>query len=402
MGYQLRQDPDNDCILQQYVDGEWIFAFDYSLCMAPVLDGIQTIQDQRTSDDILQQPLELKDLIQDYRDRIGESGTSSDYDPDLTNEDGTGQGAICDAVKTVVNGAITASKTYKSEESEDIDRAALAVGIGVAIGAVVVAAASGGLLGPAAAGFLSTYFAAGSAAAVATPLVLGLTTAGLAAWAQAVKDADAALFDNTDAADEVICAWYTYLRYRADISLNDFQNDIDLDDASEDAVSLWEIIRPLAQQEASYMAFLRAWKRNAAFEAVGVEPDCTCEDVPDLNIIASQGTSTFLGKAGEFKDRYRFSGDSGYYPTFNVSDSLGQTYYILDIVLIGGEFNFYNSTLGVGGGYFYTSATGTFDEPLLTDNPGFHTFGGIGQGGSANYVVECIVSRYESGEPPTP
>lgn len=391
---RLRQKPDNDCILQQDQGGEWVDVFDYSLCMQTVVDGIQSIRDDTTIEGINQTPEQLRDFVQDYRDRVGESGTSSDYDPDLTNTDGAGQGAICEALKTVIDNAIDASKTYKQEASDEVTRASLAIGVGVAIGAIAIALISGGVLGPAAAAFFAAYAGTGTAAAVATPLVLGLTIAGLQAWAQAIKDTDAEILSNTEARDAIVCAWYTNLRYNTTVSFSDYSAAIDLTGATSETVALWGAIQPLVQQEAYYVSFLRAWKRSASFASVGIDPECLCEDVPDCALSAINGSVEYMGKVGPNKDKWRLIADGDYYPLVNAIDTLGIGYYVHDIHQIAGTFNFYNSQIYAGGGYFYSSATGDIREPMLTDSQTtrWTRVGIVGAAGSANCVYEVIVS----------
>jgi hypothetical protein len=303
MGYQLRQNPANDCQLQQYIDGSWVLAFDYSLCLSGLVETVNGISNDQKGIEIVGSVPAIESEYQDFTDRY--EGTSASYDADLTNVGGINQGAICEAVRDVVRQSVHTSKEYKNDEAEDLSRASLALGLGIAVVGALAIIISGGLAGPALAALWGAYITAGTAAAASA--AAGISMAALAVWAQAVKDAAAELFDDEAAINEVICIWYNQLRFDEDISLADFQAPVDMSEGTGDTEALWTAIQALAQQDIMYVGFLKAWKRALQFSEAGVETDCGCEDVPDVNLIIydGQGDSiTYLGRTGEGIDKY--------------------------------------------------------------------------------------------------
>jgi hypothetical protein len=299
---KLRQKPDNPCVLQQDQGGEWVDVFDYDACMGLLKETVQGIKDTQTDGGIVGSVPTVQSIFDDYKARYVD--TSASFNPILTNVDGATQGSICEALGQIVSQAVETSAAYKEEESESLSKAALAVGVGVAILGVLAVLVSGGIAAPGVVAFFSAYYSAGTIALASASL--GLTAAGLSVWAQAVKDAAEELFGNPALQQEIVCAWYTGLRGQEDISLSDYTasiSGIDLGDVSADGVELWNVLSPLLSQELYYMTFLKAWERSVQFGTAGIDPDCGCEDTPTVSFtphnLGNPNVCTYKGKVGD-------------------------------------------------------------------------------------------------------
>jgi hypothetical protein len=299
---RLRQKPDEPCILQQDQGGEWVDVFDYDLCMGLLKETVQDIKNNQTGGGIAGSVPTVQSVFDDYKARYVD--TSASFNPILTNVDGATQGSICEALGQIVSQAVETSAAYKEEESEGLSKAALAVGVGVAILGVLAVLVSGGIAAPSVVAFFSAYYSAGTIAIASASL--GLTAAGLSVWAQAVKDAAEELFGNPSLQQEIVCAWYTGLRGQEDISLSDYTasiSGIDLGDVSADGVELWNVLSPLLSQELYYMTFLKAWERSVQFGTAGIDPDCGCEDTPTVSFtphnLSNPNVCTYRGKVGD-------------------------------------------------------------------------------------------------------
>lgn len=280
---KLRQKPGNPCVLQQeQFEGVWTDVFDYALCMGDTItDALSDFSTEQEQVNQVKGALPIAtDFWNDFMDRY--TGTSASYDPALTITPGnqnTNRAALCAALKEQLDNYVNQSIKAKEAFTEDLSRAGVAIALTMSILAILAIIVSWGTAAPLLPAFFTAAFSVGNAAIMQAGL--GISTALLAVWVQKVKDVDGAILADETAKEDILCVWYEALKNEADVSMEDYQTELDMSGSSSNAQSLYQTIKPLIDQELSYAAFLKGWKRQISFGEAGILLDlCTCENYP--------------------------------------------------------------------------------------------------------------------------
>lgn len=218
MTFQLRQNPDNPCQLQQSFNGvDWSLAYDYSLC-APQLN-IDDVQNQ------LDKLIELYDLLSGDVSALYENLVY-----DSTSEDDVRDLALCAGISAFVD---FVCELVLSEREEDA--------VYARIGAVILAITSAVLI----------------ASGIGSPLGLAIATALVGGYAVIWDGISDIVLSNQDARDAVACCMYESLS-GATLSKTLFEDSLDgcAFTALTPEAQIAGAIAPMLDEEDIFTAFL--------------------------------------------------------------------------------------------------------------------------------------------------
>lgn len=377
---KLRQKPDNDCILQQFQDGVWVDVFDYSLCM---VGAVEATQNTTNREQLRSAPVLANELMEYYNANY--TGTSASFDPKLTMDHPDGANrrlALCEALYEVAKSYNEASRKYKEDEAEGINRAALVLGAGIAVLAFLGTLATFGVFGVAIGVFAIDFMALGSTAIAGG--ILGLTTTGLAVWAETIKGTAKEVYEDSEALKEWTCFWYTSFDGMDDISISAFSAPVDVEGATHENTGYLEnTFLPLRGQPLAYAAFLRTWKKNIELSENGIEMHCEPCETPDVVLEASPGWPVSMveynGTNIDGLDTYIITtAATPHYATGSIRSVGGVGFWIVEVSQINGNWQENGQLLPSGMGYK------TFD--MINDAPvwlgpttGIGLYFGVGQ-----------------------
>lgn len=392
---KLRQKPDNDCILQQFQEGVWIDVFDYSLCMLPLVENVQVSNaksEMQSVSEIANQ------IMEEFNDRY--TGTSASYNPKLTMDHPEGENrrqALCEALFETAKGYNEATKKLKENEADSINRASVVLGVGVAIVGILATIASFGVFGVAIGVLVLDFMALGSAAIAGG--VVGLTTAGLAAWAEVVRGTAKEVYEDELALREYVCLWHESFDGVDDINAAAFAASVDVSGAIHENTSYFETAFVfLRTQPLAYAAFLKTWTRSIELSENGVVPDCPCAE-PEILIVASSGWPQSMvqyeGAYFEHESYIITTGSTGHYATGSIKAADGSApFYIIDAIPLDAGWE--NGQLLVAGHGYYKLNNDDFTVyPMATPTSQVGLYFGVGQ-------FRLIVSPDPVTPPPEP
>lgn len=392
---RLRQKPGNDCILQQFQEGVWVDVFDYSLCMAPLIESVQGSDVKSEINDAAEL---ARQVMEDFNDLY--TGTSASYNPKLTMDHADGprrREALCEALYEVSKGYRDASKKLKENEAEGLNRASLALGIGVAVIGLLATLASFGLFGVAIGVYSLTLMGLGSTAIAGG--VVGVTTVGLSAWAEYVRSAAKELFDDEAALREYACIWSENLEFLDDINASAFGMELDLGTPLNENVSSLDVVfYPLRNEPLAYAAFLKVWSRSIEFSENGIDPQCPCNEAI-IKIIPSPGWPASMviyeGGYGDYESYIITTSATPHYATGSIKAEDGSSlFYIIDAQPINGNWEASGQLLVAGHGYY--NLKDDFDlYPMATPTSQVGLYFGVGQ-------FRLVVSPDPVTPPPEP
>lgn len=279
MSFQLRQNPDNACLLEQSLDGgdTWTTAFDYSLC-----------QIQSSSSDALNASIDALDALLEQYDGTVES-VAPDMVYDATETDEIRDMALCHAVNELVNLLCEAELEHRANWEF------IAIGFGIA--ATVV-------------GFLVTIGTLGTGTPAYMALCLALTAGGTSILSEFSDE----LLQDTGSRDDVVCCMVTALKGET-ITKTNFENSLDACGfaGGSNASQLAGAISNWLTDDDVYETFLDAMQRSYRYAELGIA-DCPCDlstdwtwdsDFPASQNIWAVATSGFGNRA-------LWTGGSGY------------------------------------------------------------------------------------------
>lgn len=268
MSFQLRQNPDNACVLDQSLDGgaTWLSIFDFSLCQS-LTDGSQTVINQNAVNTYNQTLNQFQNTI--YNNYVQNYVSSiTDIHPELgygDADDAFRDNALCYSLSNLVD-AICDSALQVLSESENVAndlKSSLAL-VGAVLGIFLLAGSGIGL--PAAAIMASSLAASGIGIAAAV---------GAAIYDKFQEISEVSLTDES-AKEELVCCLYGEMiganadkadleaAFTACTGLSDHANDI----------------RELGLIYIQEMAFYAAFAENLtiAFQSAKLSllPECPC------------------------------------------------------------------------------------------------------------------------------
>lgn len=303
-----RTKPTDDCVLQELQGDEWIDIFDFGACLDLHL---AKSSEQEVGTKQIEGALPLVTQIwEKFNEKY--TGTSGSYNPKLTISGGTAdlnRAALCKAVSQTVRSYVAQSLQEKNQQVDNLGRAALFIGAGLAIMGMVAAILTFPVAAPLTAAFLAQYFTLGSLGIGSA--VLGLNAAGLQLWQQAIKDTEIPVFQDDDAIRDIICILYTRLKDKTDISAEDFAESLDVSGESGNTQALWNAIKHLFEQPIAYPTFLELWLREIAVGESGfIEAACECLE-PEIEVGPSGGhplTGIVFEDGNETEETYVITG----------------------------------------------------------------------------------------------
>jgi len=242
MSFELRQNPDDTCLLEQSLDGgaTWLTAFDYSLC-SPATNPNQILEDGNAL---------LQDLKLVYDGTVPSVAPNMVYDQ--TSEDDIRNLALCQALHELVDMMCEAELEYRQEVAAGATLAAIVL----AVIAVVVLVATGG---------------------TTTPFYIALSAAFSGGFGVLFGGLSEAILNDHDARSLVACCMYSALK---DATIDQTPFEQSLDDCSFAPLSNEEQLRgAIAQmltQDDIYISFLDYLQREFGLADLGLA-ECPCD-----------------------------------------------------------------------------------------------------------------------------
>jgi hypothetical protein len=284
MEFQLRQDPEDSCILQQTLDGgdTWSDVFDFSLCTA-INESTNPTNIYNTYVSTLNQFQQTiyNNYVENY------AGDITNIHPELgygDSDDGFRNHALCYALLQLINAICAAAIEIieNTDEVADDARTALAV-VGAVLGILLLAGTGIGL--PAAA-LLSASLIAGG---------IGLGTVIAIEIYDYLSGKSTAIFEDTDAIEELQCALYEEMKdSNADHSalIAAFSAVSGLSSNAMDIAGFGSI---LVAELAMYASFAENLNIALASAKLGLLPPCPCEPSESAYMKAFDFTSGLNG-----------------------------------------------------------------------------------------------------------
>jgi len=243
MSFELRQNEENPCILEQSLDGgeTWSTAFDYSLCQSQSIatDALQTMIDQ------------LADLIDTYDSTVGSIAPDMVYDTTATDD--IRDIALCHALNELVDVMCELELQYRNEIAFASDVTAVILGL---VGIAITVASLG----------------------TATPFYLGVAAALAGGFGTLFGGLSVAILGDETARDEVVCCMYAALS-GSTITQSNFEDSLDLcgfDEFSNES-QLAGAIAQMLTQDNMYISFVDYMQRAFKLASLGIA-DCPCDD----------------------------------------------------------------------------------------------------------------------------
>jgi len=269
MDFALRQNPADNCILQQTLDGgtTWTDVFDFSQCA--------TIQDQSRQVSISNAVTNYVPTFESiYNNYVANyAGSPADVYPDLeapTGDDSAFSAAYCNAIYTLVsvvaaNGVSYYTETVNSAQGEFNFLVGLSLFVVAAIG-IAGAIPTGGAS-------LSLTAMAGSAGLVAAGIGLG---AGLVNYAvDYLQQHTIDQFQDTEAIEEVTCYLVDEVA-AADNTLAAMQAALVGHGLGGNAGVIADFLAIVLTHDSTYAAFLEKWNNNKQYADAGIDLYCPC------------------------------------------------------------------------------------------------------------------------------
>lgn len=336
MPQNLRTKPDDSCVLQQEQGGDFVDVFDFGACLELWLN-LSSERDAAVGH-INNAPMLANAVWSDFDSKY--TGTSASYDPDLVISGDTAdahRAALCRALTKIVKDYASDSAKAKTALVDNLNRAALATAIGVGLVSLLAAIAALPTAGASVVALASFFGGAGYLALGGA--VGGLTGTGLAVWAQVVKDTELVVFESTTAVNRLACLWYEQLETEADISMPEYQADIDVSGETGHTPALYNAIKHLMKEPLSYAVFLKTWKSEIAFGGAidDLDPDCGCyESAERVPVNENRVTDTGMVSDGIIEHlggtRWRITAvNQGSYWLASLSDVSGRSFVLENI-----------------------------------------------------------------------
>lgn len=269
MLFSLRQKPEDDCILQQTLDGgaTWTDVFDFSLCLAiaPNADGSVTVNNFYTNTFQTFQENVYNDFVTNYVSSI------TDIHPELgygDSDDEFRDDALCYALDALIDSVCLAANEFFDQQAETGNDLKTSLALAGAIIGIIALAATG--VGTPAAAVLATQ-----AALWAAGIGIGAALGGI--LYDHYIDTNQAAYNDNDAKLEVLCCLYDNLA-GANVDQADLIAAFTCAGLSENAQAIHDAAAILVQEDATYAAFAQNMSIGFNSAKLGLLPVCPCED----------------------------------------------------------------------------------------------------------------------------
>lgn len=278
---KLRTKPDDVCVLQQeQAPDTWVDVFDFGACLVEHLEGLviaETLSPIEQRERINNVVPQLKELYADYLSRY--TGTSGSFDPMLT-EGGASQArrnaAMCRAIGRILDETRKQAINAKQADIDGYTTAGTIVGVGAALFGIAAALFAFPIAAPALAAYIPAFLTAGSVAYGSA--ALGLTGAGLALYADRIKNTELAALQDENAWRDVKCQWYNALYDLDDIPFETFR-DANLSSGltNPNSPAIVDLLNGSVKgAQVTYATFLNIWKRELEMNTSTDTIDCEC------------------------------------------------------------------------------------------------------------------------------
>lgn len=267
MPFQLRQNPENSCLIEQSTDGgeTWLTAFDLSLCMS-IVDGSSQTSITNIFNSTVQQFNETvyNNYVTNYVNSI------TDIAPELGYGDADDQfrdDALCHALTKFIDAVCDAAIQYYDQEGEALnDLLALLAMAGVGIAVLGLAASGIGL--PAAAAIAAQATLWGG--------LIGVGSAALGALVTVYTNHSKDQFEDTDAREDVVCCLLDALT-GANVDQDDFQGAFGgCSGLSANAEAILGAAEIFGAEDGMYAAFVENMRIGFNSAKLGLLPECGC------------------------------------------------------------------------------------------------------------------------------
>lgn len=333
MNFQLRQDPANECLIEQTVDGgeTWLPAFDLSLCMS-IVDGSSggtSINNFYTSAFNSFVENVYNNYVENYVDSI------TDIVPELGYGDADDEfrdDALCYALSKFIDAICEQAIGYFDALDDTANDLRTNLALAGAIIGIVALAATG--VGTPAAVLLASQ-AAMWAASIGVATFLGV------ALFDHFTETNRAAYDDLAARDIVVCCLLDDLS-GADVDRDDFEDAFACAGLATNPQAIHDAAEILATEDATYAAFVENMRIGFNSAKLGLLPGCPCDE--DWCYRYDFEASTYEWTLTEyFEWPYEEEGDIGIGGTTGIP---------VDISLTVGEFvtRFSYTVFGVGRG----------------------------------------------------
>jgi len=278
MDFELRQSPDDNCILQQTTDGgdTWTDVFDFSLCA--------TIQDGASQSSII---TNYYNTLQNYQNNVY-NDYFNNYAGDITNihpelgfgdsDDAARNNALCNALDALIAGICDSANKFFDEQTNAANDLKTSLALAGAILGIIALAASG--VGTPAAIILAGDVALW-AAGVGIGAALGATLYDH--W----QETNQAAYNDEDAKDELLCCLYDAMQgSNPDQTALISALESCAGSLSTEAAAIANAGAIMMAEIALYAAFTENMAIGFQSAKLGLLPGCACEEAPTPEIIA--------------------------------------------------------------------------------------------------------------------
>lgn len=248
----FRQNPANNCQLQQSLDGgeTWETIFDFSLCEL----NVQVSQSGSVYDFSRDSVSTMNEYVENYT-------TINEFAPALVYDE-SGQDIDRDQALCFTLGAWydTAKEVYAQKLQTSGGYQTIALGVAAALGAVLTAITFG-----------LAAVAAGAIGAVAAAVVAGMIEIGVNISANVSRD------QWGDYKDDIVCCIYSNIK-GGTLTQEAFQAMMLGCDTDETSGYIIDALEELTSTDESYVTFLKLWEQGYSIGQVGILPACPCEE----------------------------------------------------------------------------------------------------------------------------
>lgn len=265
MDFQLRQSPDDFCIMQQSIDGgtTWTDVFDFSLCTSIVDGSSDTTVINQFATYVTQFTENIyNEYVENYIDSV------TDIHPELgygDADDGNRNSALCYALGKLVDSVCIAANEFFDGQSEVADDVKVNLALAGAIVGIVILGATGiGL--PAATVMAISLSGAG----------LGIAASLGAALYDHYIDTNQSAYNDEDAKHEVVCCLLDVLE-DANVDHADLIAAFSCAGLSTNAQAVHDAAAILVQELATYAAFTENMAIGFQSAKLGLLPACPCD-----------------------------------------------------------------------------------------------------------------------------
>lgn len=268
MRFQLRQNPDNSCLIEQSIDGglSWSDAFDLSLCSS-IVDGSnpQTILNNfYTTTYNTYQNYVYQNYVSNYINSV------TDIAPELGYGDADDEyrdDALCYALGKFVDSVCNQANEYFNSVNDTANDLRVALALAAAVVGIIALGASG-------VGTPAAVILAADATMWAAGIGLGSALGGVLFdhWSETNQSA----YNDDQAKQDIVCCLYNNLA-GIDFDQDDFIAAFNCTGLSTNATAIYDAAAILAQENATYASMVSNMSYGLAAAKAGLLPECLCQ-----------------------------------------------------------------------------------------------------------------------------